>query len=159
MEKFQLLVPIAWTVIMLIAYLSVRLNRRFTITFLDNNARVDPSPSLVWSSTKKISAVIGFILFALMWVLFFLVSNDAFVGLESERSNVGNYMIFGSAALSIVFFFAGYSSRLTNNFVVVDRKQIDAWENQGLIKEVRDNTFVDMNGDRLLHLFDNKEWV
>lgn len=155
--SLQLIIPALWTLIMLIAYLIVKTNKKFPVTKFDSYYRVDASPALTWTKTKKGSKIAGFIFLFVMWVAFILLSMDIIT--INPHSASGNFIVLVPAALSIIFFFSSYSSKLTNNYITVADLEFNRWITDGFIEKKGDNHYVDTNGDKLLHLFDNKQWI
>lgn len=150
-------IPCLWTLVMILAYILVKTNKKFPVTYFSNvGYRVDCSPSLAWSKNKNTSIIIGFVFFILMWVAFILAANDLIT--FGEHTSGANFLVLILELLSIIFFLSGYSSRLVNNYVQVNKTIFDAWVNSGAI-EKRGDGYVDIEGDVLLHSFDGKNWI
>lgn len=148
--KFALVLAGAWTLTMLVAYLHVRSNKKFPVTYFSNGLyRIDTSPALSWSKTKSQAIILGFIFYFLMIAMCIV----------SIKVATTYWFILAPEALSITFFVSGYSSRLVNNYVTVNKSDFEAWVNAGKIKQDSINHYVDVEGDYLLHLFDNKSWI
>lgn len=159
METIQILIPSIWTVIILGCILYVKNNKRFPVTFFSGSdyVKVESSPSLSWSRTSSLAVLLGFIFLAIMWAVFIVLATNIIT--FPEKSNGATWMVAAPTLLSLIFFFSGYSSRLVNNYVNVDRNEFGKWERDGLIEKKGEKDYVDVNGDKLLHAFDNKQWI
>lgn len=154
----QLGIPCLWTIIMIISLVIVKTDKKFKCAlFSGTGYRVDTSPSLSWSKTSGWAITVGFIFLGLMWVVFILLITDAVT--FNEKSNGATWMVLAPTALSAIFFFSGYSSRLVNNYVQVDKDTFNSWVKSGAIERKAGDNYVDVEGDLLLHLFDNKIWI
>lgn len=159
MTIIQIVIPVIWTLIILGCILYVKTNKKFPVTLFSgtDTVKVEASPSLVWSKTSSIAVILGYVFLLLMWVAFILLATDTLT--FDAHSSGATFMVLGPTALSIILFFSGYSSKLSNNYVSVNRNDFNKWISDGLIKKKSGDNYVDVNGDRLLHSFDNKNWI
>src|SRR5574339_498815 len=160
MQLIQILIPALWTLIIVGCIQYVKNNKRFPVTFFKglNHVRVEASPSLCWSKRKSLAVIIGYAFLAVMWLAFILLSTDI-VGFP-EKSKGAIYMVGAPTLLSIISFFAGYSSRLANNYATVDKIEFENWERLGYIERKGEKDYVDATDNNvLLHQFDDKQWI
>lgn len=159
MSLLQFGIPALWTIIMLIAYLIVKNDKKFPVTYFSNvGYKVDCSPALSWSKTTGLSILLGFVFLIIMWVAF-AVSIFGWVNFPSNSSGA-TYLVLIPAACSISFFLAGYSSRLVSNFVQVEKGTFESWIRSGDIEKRGENKYIDTSDRKvLLHAFDNKAWI
>lgn len=127
-------------------------------------AQIDASPAIAWKHTSGGLKALGWIFLVIMWAGLWFVYKDGHItnSGNSKKINVGlAYAITGGPLLlSMVFFFAAYSSGVSNNSVTVERSRFDGWVQTGAIKQKGEKTYVDANGsDTLKNLFVGKNWI
>jgi NADH:ubiquinone oxidoreductase subunit 5 (subunit L)/multisubunit Na+/H+ antiporter MnhA subunit len=128
-------------------------------------AQVDVSPAIAWKEhTPGGLKFLGWFFLAAMWAGLFYVSMDFHIkktgGEKKENTGLAYLVIAGPLLLSIVFFFAAYSSGQSSNSVSVLRSRFDGWVQTGAIKQKGEKTYVDASGsDTLKNLFTNKIWI
>ena len=127
-------------------------------------AVVDASPAIAWQHTSGFLKALGWIFLLAMWVGFWYVATDRYLGKTNSQGGRGRdslaYLVtVGPLVLSAVFFFAAYSSGQSNNSAAVERARFDGWLKTGAIEKRGAKTYVDANGsDTLKNLF-NKPWI
>ena len=152
MTLLQFIPSIAWTAIMAFAYFYVKGNKKFPVTRFDTEYRVDISPSLAWEKGKILPLLIGFVCLVIMWIMTILVSTDI-IGDSTGKSKLPLLAIYIPLAASVAFFFASYSSRLSN-YSSVSRYEFERWERERYISSEDNRNYVDVNGKKLERLFD-----
>jgi len=175
-------VAIAWTATIIFAIVHNASNDRFSVTHFQGSQiagyeaklpyyNVQNSTSIAWDNSGGIGRTLGYLFLGLMWAATFFVATDRHLGkntgdpvkeikAQKSRPVLGIILIAIPLLLSIVFFFANYSSTYVSNFVSVEEQTFNQWVQDGLVEKRGENTYVDASEDNvLLHLFDNKEVI
>lgn len=143
---------------MVFAILHVMNNNKFHVVYIDNNVKVEPSPSLVWDVTKNIWRIVGYVFFAIMWIVTILLISGKLIG--DDKGKLGMLFVGIPLLASVICFFAGYSSKLVNNYVSVSITQFNAWIGGGFISEAGQDKFVDkVKNGKLFNLFEGRNWI
>lgn len=175
MKKLKIgsfLAAIVWTVIMVFAVVHNASNDRFTVTHFEGiGYKVEASPSWAWDQSKGFGRTLGWVFLAGMWVMTFVVAADLHLGKRTNdpsreqqaarAANTKGFLMVGvPLLLSVIFFFANYSSIYSNNYVQVSDSQFTQWQSDGKIEKKGEKTWVDATEDNvLLHAFDNKQVI
>jgi hypothetical protein len=128
------------------------------------SAVIDVSPAIAWQHTSGFLKALGWIFLAAMWVGFWYVATDRYLGKTNSRGGgdrafLAYLVTIGPMILSIIFFLSAYSSGLTSNSVAVQRERFDGWLKSGVVEKRGEKTYVDADGsDTLKNLF-IKPWI
>ena len=183
MKKYLItfLAPIVWTIIIFIS-IGIANGNRFTAVYQPATQipgyeakpafyNVQTSPDLNWEKTDSFGRLLGYIFLAIMWVMSIVVSRDGHLGKRTNdpsreqqaaksRQALGLAMIGVPLLLSIIFFFANYSSSYANNYKQVDEQTFNQWVQDGKVEKKGEKTYIDATDDEVLkHLFDDHRWT
>ncbi len=127
-------------------------------------AQIDASPAIAWDHTSGFLKALGWVFLGLLWVGCWYVGTDRHLGKVNsgggEKKGLAYLFTAGPLILSVVFFFAAYSSGQANNSISVERSRFDGWVQTGAIKQRGEKTYVDGKGsDTLTNLFKGKDWI
>lgn len=135
-------------------------NERYAVEFFSGSnhkyyentpdaAQINVSPALAWDQVPAINKALGWIFLFALWFAIWFVSTDRHLGKKKvtdpggDRSGLAIVLILVPLVLCAVFFFAGYASKYSSNYVVVERSQFDSWLSTGAIEKKGEKTYID----------------
>lgn len=169
-SKGALIVAIMFTGFILFSVFHNWQNERYSVEFFKGSnhkyyentpdaAQIQVSPALAWKHTPVINKVLGWLFLGLMFVGIFIVDNDYHLGKKKpndpggQGNGLASLIVGIPLVLCTVFFFAGYASRYSNNYTVVERSQFDSWLSTGAIEKKGEKTYID-KADTIRPYFD-----
>ena len=162
-------IAILWTIIYLFAVKHNSSNERFAVVQFQATeikpaiTQVQVSPSLAWDEAKGVSTVVSLVFLIVMWVLFAACAVDFHLAFVNDPKKVGtaaNLAVIIPMAISFAFLLSAYSSMQQNNFVEVPKEQFVQWEQQRMIEQKGERTWVDKSEHKVLaSLFANREFI
>jgi hypothetical protein len=167
-----IIVGLIFTAFILFSVLYVWKNERHDVEFFAGSnhkyyentpdaAQIQVSPALAWKQVSVFNKSMGWIFLVLIWVALWFVTTDRHLGKRKandpykEANGIAVFIIALPLVLCAVFFFAGYSSKYSNNYVVVERSQFDSWINTGAIEQKGAKTYID-KADTIKPYFNKK---
>lgn len=147
-------------------------NERYSVEFFKGSnhkyyentpdaAQIQVSPALAWDHVPVVNKALGWIFLIVLWGAIWFVSTDRHLGKKKvtdpggDRNGLAVVLILIPLLLCAVFFFAGYASKYSSNYVVVERSQFDSWLSTGAIEQKGEKTYVD-KADTIKPYFNKK---
>jgi hypothetical protein len=125
-------------------------------------AQIEVSPALAWEQVPTINKVLGWLFLGALWFAIWFVDTDRFQGKKKttgpgKRQGLAVILILIPLILCAVFFFGGYSSKLSSNAVSIERVRFDEWIKTGAVEQKGERTYID-KADSIKPLF-NKPFI
>lgn len=172
LTRSALFVGLGFTAFILFSVIHNWKNERYSVEFFEGSkhkyyentpdaAQIQVSPAIAWQHVSIGNKVLGWLFLILFWAAIWFVNTDRHLGKKKANDPGGdrNGLALGLFAvpilLSALFFLIGYSSKYSNNYVVVERSQFNSWLNTGAIEKKGEKTYID-KADTIKPYFNKK---